>query len=846
MNSTLQKFGHFIIARRADGANVELRRTPSEVVFLAFDTSIKRLVELHVLTATAALNATDRSLIHGICKLATEVRRPSCMRVLETGEEEHTLYFSSNLSDGELAEDYVARRGALPQVTVFCLMQQFLDDLLSIPKLEDFVAYVSLANPLITTLEDSFLQLRIVDYRLSGPDAITHEDSRSVVSECCHLLFLLLTGQPFGGQNPDQIPALTSLPTNLRTTMRTALMGTDQASPFLDKFRDDVREAYSALVSNLQLRTSRRHIVVTESLQPKSQLKDVLLGQAPLDDLLNGRFEPVTGDEGSRHPFSIPSINPKTEQPITVHLLPPSGIVPKDEYEAVPLQMWRFDPDKHPNILRSLSVWENPAWTFLTEEREPGFSLGRLMAERITLNPPEVLAILRQVRCGLDQAMECGVRSADLHPSNLMLKVGKGGPTQSREFERLMQKRLDAWPPFLVKLRTHMTMRSLYEPPLVELPEGSTIGDLHLAERELRHRAFLGLAVYLLTGERQGGTSPTFSEAVPESLASYLRTCLEPTRQFDRAPSPTEFVEAFEQHMAQSSPEGRGIAAIMAAGGASGGEVENAGAISDFDDDFSEDDGDSKKTAAPNYLLTGSTSRKSFNVAPLPEPRQTVPGRMGMYLWAATVLVLALVVRFVVFSSGHSAATESAHPGEVPSVAAARSTTAPVVAARFSSAPDVSALTSLAVKTASLTPPSKPVSTAGMAGSEPSTPSASNLPVSHDNLAASTAPASKLVSTTTVASAPKPTTAPAPASQSTASASPPSKPSNAPAASEPPHPAAPASKEPSETPITIKKAIVPSNKEVGEAKKGGSNTAPSSDGKPATVDLVDGSGGRFR
>jgi hypothetical protein len=54
-------------------------------------------------------------------------------------------------------------------------------------------------------------------------------------------------------------------------------------------------------------------------------------------------------------------------------------------YEAVPLQMWRFNPERHPNILRSLSLWESPEWTFLTEEREPGFTLSRLMAERITL-----------------------------------------------------------------------------------------------------------------------------------------------------------------------------------------------------------------------------------------------------------------------------------------------------------------------------------------------------------------------------------------------------------------------------------------------------------------------------
>ncbi|MDB6073259.1 MAG: hypothetical protein JWO89_899, partial [Verrucomicrobiaceae bacterium] len=446
MEIPFEKFGPFIISRGPDGSNVELRRSQSEVVFLAFDARIKRLVELHVLTSSSTMSGSERAAILDVCRLATGASGASCMRVLEAGEEDQTIFFSSNLSDGELAEDYVTRRGALPPVTVFCLMLQFLDDLLRSPEFEQFVAHVSPANSLITTLEDSFLQLRVVDYRFARDSGTDKESgSRRVVAECCNLLFLLLTGQLFNGQNPDQVPALTCLPTNLRTSLRTALIDAQQASPSLERLRDDVREAYSALVSNLQMRTSRRHIVVTEALQPRSQLKEMLLEQIPLDELFNGRFEVVSGEESSLHPFSIPAINLKTDQTVTVHLLPPSGIVPRDQYEAVPLQMWRFNPDRHPNILRSLSVWENPAWTFLTEEREPGFSLGRLMAERITLNPAEVLAILRQVRASLDQAMECGVRGADLHPSNLMIKVGKGGTMQAREFERLMQKRIDAW-----------------------------------------------------------------------------------------------------------------------------------------------------------------------------------------------------------------------------------------------------------------------------------------------------------------------------------------------------------------------------------------------------------------
>ncbi|MDB6139075.1 MAG: hypothetical protein JWO94_2147 [Verrucomicrobiaceae bacterium] len=774
MNSTFEKFDRFLISRRADGSNVELRSSPAEVVLLAFDTILKRLVELHLLTSTQSLGAVGRAETLAHCRLATQVQGAACLRVLQAGEEDETVYFSCNLSEGELAEDYVARRGALPAVTVFCLMQQFVEDLLRTPKFDQLMAYMSLANPLVTTLEDSFLQLRIVDYHLAAPELDALGGSRRVVAECYHLLFLLLTGQPFEGQNPDQVPALTCLPTSLRSSMRAALIDADQASPHLEKLRDEVREAYASLVSNLQMRVSRRHIVVTDSLQPRSQLQEMLLEQVPLAELLNGRFEVLAGEDSSRHPFSIAAVNVKTEQPVTVHLLPPAGIVPRDQYEAVPLQMWRFNLERHPNILRSLSVWENPAWTFLTEEREPGFSVGRLMAERITLNPTEVIAVLRQVRAGLDQAMECGVRSADLHPSNLMLNVGKGGPTQAREFERLMQKRIDAWPPFLVKLRTHMTMRSLYEPPLVEFSDAEADRDLHLAERELRHCAFLGLAVYLLTGERQAGRDPDFGESVSEPLANYLHGALETARHSDRAPSPGDFVNAFELYMGQTGSEGRGIAAIMAASAVTGGEIEDAGTISDFDEDWSQDHEDAPPVAPPNYLLTGSSTRKSFNINPPPSPQKTILGRTGVYVWAASFLSLLVLVRLVLSGVGHSAVTEPPHAADTfPTTSAAKLSLSQAVAARFSSAPDVA---------------------------------------SHNS-----APANK------------------PALQPTPS----STPANAPlviglsVSSQ-------ASQEASESPITIKKAIVPSTKEVGDAKSEQEHKPAEEADKSPSVDVVDG------
>lgn len=647
---------------------MELQRAQDELVFLAFDARINRLVELHILKAGGSMSPVEKRSALERATLAADVRGASFPRILEAGEQDDVVFYASNLTDGEFLEDYVIRRGALPATTAFCLIQQLLEDLTAAAKkFARLTSHMKVSNPLVTTLEDAFLQLRIVDYGLSCKEPLDEEFSqRRVFVECCKLLFVMLTGQPYEGQNPDRFPVLTALPTNLRTNLRAALADPDQASPALERLRDDVREAYAAMVSSLQVRNSRKHIGLTDALQPVSQLQQVLLESVPVDELLKGRFTLAVGDEVRRYPFSIPAANSKTDQPVTVHLLPPSRIVDRNEMEAVPLQMWRFNAERHPNILRSLSLWENPEWTFLTEEREPGFPLSRLLAERGTLNPPEVLALLKQVRAGMDQAAECGVQVVDIHPSNLIFRIGKGGPMQAREFERLIAKRIDAWPAFTLKLRTHRTMRSLYEPLLAEPHEEAAQRDPHLAVRDYRCRSFVALATYLLTGERQVGATPSFSEAVPDTLATYMKECLAQQRSFGKAPTPGDFIAAFEQHMTLPESTGQGFAAIMNSERVAAEELESVGSVSDFDNEWSE---------SPGYLVGASSQKLSMN--PLPQPSAgAARGLLGMAVTALIAIILAVLAWLFLFS-GDSKPETADHAPSTPAKPAAATPATP-------------------------------------------------------------------------------------------------------------------------------------------------------------------------
>ena len=627
-----------MIARTTGQQPVRLSRSPDEVTFLAFDASIKRLVELHVLGKGRPLDTGIRQTVLRRAREVALFRGPSFTRILDVGEDHGLAYYTSNLNDGEFAGDYVRRIGPPPPALVFALVHQLLEDLVRLKEQLQVVPSLRLDRVLVTTHEDAFLQLRLYDLALTARET-PEEGAARLVIEGCRLIFQLLTGKEHQGESPDLFPALTAVPMSLRTTMRGALSAGGVHAPVsLEKLKDDVREAHSALVSSIQARTSRKQLLVTPAFQPKSQIQEVLLESVPVETILGGRFEVVVDENFRRQPFSIPCVNAKSGQPVTVHLLPPSRIVDKSLYEAVPLQMWRFDPEKHPNILRSLSLWESPDWTFLTEEREPGFSLSRLLAERVCLNPAEVLVLLRQVHDGQEQAIECGVERLDLHPSGIFLRVGKNGHTQARECERLMQKRVDVWPPFVAKLRAHLTLRNLYEPPLVDKPEQGEHPETHLADRDYRHRVFVGLAVYLLTGERQTGGQPLFPETVPESLSSYLCECLEKSRQHGATPSPAEFLQRFEELM--NGPAVPDLLTRMRGAMVNIEEMESAGSVSDFEDDFdsSSHDDDSQTGTIPAKLKpVAYTSRRSSR------RRNSFP----FIELAAGLTVAALIVWFV-------------------------------------------------------------------------------------------------------------------------------------------------------------------------------------------------------
>lgn len=625
MMAKLENFGSLRVAHRSGGEPVQLTRSVNEVVFLAFDTAIKRLVELHLLGSGDTLDSVAKKFAFAQAQRFSHLEGASFTRILSVQETQGLVSYTSYLNDGEFITAYIQRRGPLLPTTAFALVLQLLDDVLQLGLQRRSVSRMHLDKVMMTTFEDAFLQLRVYDYDFSSPDV---EGDAVSVSQLCKLLFLMLTGDVYAGQHPDRFPILTSLPMALRTAMRASLMDPATAPTTLEKLRDCLREAFGALDGAINAKNLRKQRVVIAALQPRSELQDSLLENMQLHEILGNRFQATEAEAGRCYPFSLSCLNTKNQMPVTVQVLPSTRIVDRAEYQPASTEMWGAGADTQPNVLRCLSLWQGPEWTFLTEERVPGFPLSRLLAERVYLNPQEVAALLRQVVSGQIQAEKSGVPRLDLHPSNIMLCIGRDGPLMPREYDRLMEKRLDVWPNFRVKVRAHWTMRHFYEAPLVERAESMDA----LTDPHYQSLMVVALAAYLLTGQRAKRGAARFPETTPPLLADFIRECVEKSGTPEQLPLATSFVAQFESLMSATSPAIR-LAARLSAPKVDVSEMESVGSVSDFDNEWEREPTPVNK--APTVKISTVPPK-----AKVQSPRKVI----GWEICAAAALVMVAFV----------------------------------------------------------------------------------------------------------------------------------------------------------------------------------------------------------
>lgn len=578
MNSNPTQFGKYLLSHWSNGEIVPVSRSADEIIFLAFDCEMKRMVEIHVLKSVESTEDSFFGTTLDRVQAASKIEGKSLMQVLDAGMEDGMVYYATSINDGEPVAEYVKRCGRLAPSVAVSLMTQLVDDLASATGVfGNPLSGLSLEHAYMSLEEEIFLSLRVVDYGFSKNEStdIT-EQGRRVVQECSKLLFLLLTGEHYQNQELERSMVIAALPNSLRALMREALLSPQYSCASLEKMREDLREAYQSLVNNYLSRNLRKHLLVTEQNQPQSQLQKLLLAGMDFTGFFQGRYSfPPSSADLQHCPFSIEAVHVEKKLPVTLHLLPPSSIVDRAAYNAVPLEIWKFNPNKHHHLLRSLSVWETPSWTLITEERDAGFSLARLLAQRHALNPDEALIILKEVHAGLMEAAECGVSRVNLHPAHIQINT----PAVTDSVVNYIEKPLDTWPSLSIKLRTHTTMRSLYDAPVVS--QRVKENGEELTEVEFALRSLVALSLRLL-GAQKHGPDWYFENSVSSPLANYLRECSRGVTQNFSSMSLKDFLSRFENLLYGPESDTPGMAAIKAAAALRQEELKKSQSVTSF------------------------------------------------------------------------------------------------------------------------------------------------------------------------------------------------------------------------------------------------------------------------
>ena len=478
-------------------------RVSEEVVCLAFDLNTQSLVELHVLNSDPEKSPATHESFEDRTRTAMELSGPCFCQIIDVGEFEGMRYYATAVNDGEFLKDYVARMAPVDVPQALSLVIQLCDAVIEIEQHARLMRGLRLSNLLVCRIDESHIALRMLDLGLARAEGDTPVEQLAEIkmAELSQILFLLLSGTRYVGHQPAQVNSLAGLPANLKVLLRQTLdVGADpvtggSARPTrLSIFRDELTDSYGAVSQRITRSTAFRPIVAPPRLHPESMLIKQFFGDLDLEQQLGDRYRIIENPDPPLSPYARMAHDLQMDRETIVQFLPASRTLPMQHSQLVIQEMSRIKEDEHPNLIRCRGFWETDRLACIAEEPFNGFGLPLLLAERGgVLMPQEIIILLRQLNCAMDQA-----NSLELTPQALSVySIEVHFPNESRFRVRELRKRhVDFWPEFVLKLRCHATLESVVSMP----PSGRmrAVGDPD--PEWLAKMDFIGVAEYLVLG----------------------------------------------------------------------------------------------------------------------------------------------------------------------------------------------------------------------------------------------------------------------------------------------------------------------------------------------------------
>ncbi len=499
----LEQFARFLIAQRADRTPVTFSRVSEEVVCLAFDLNTQSLVELHVLNSVQEMTPATLESFEDRTRTAMELSGPCFCQIIDLGEFEGMRYYATAVNDGEFLKDYVARVAPVDVPQALSLVIQLCDAVIEVGHHARLLRGLRLSNLLVCRIDEAHIALRMLDLGLARAESETPVEQLAEIkmAELSQILFLLLSGTRYVGNEPSQVNSLAGLPANLKVLLRQTLdVGADPiggGAPRPDRlsvYRGELTDSYGAVSQRITRSTAFRPIVAPPRLHPESMLIKQFFGDLDLEEQLGDRYHIVENPDPPLSAYARMAQDLQMDRETIVQFLPAARTLPMQHSQLVIQEMSRIKEDEHPNLIRCRGFWETDRLACIAEEPLNGFGLPLLLAERGgALEPQEVIILMRQLNRAMRQA-----NSLDLIPQALsVFSLEVHFPNESRFRVRELRKRhVDFWPEFALKLRCHATLESVVSMP----PSGRmrALGDP--SPKWLAKMDFIGVAEILVVG----------------------------------------------------------------------------------------------------------------------------------------------------------------------------------------------------------------------------------------------------------------------------------------------------------------------------------------------------------
>ncbi len=534
-----ERFEHFVIMRRSDGALWELGRGAMGVTYKAFDSNLRADVALKVISSQYLHSETARHRFLREARAAASLRHPNVATVFHLGNAEGKFFYAMEYVEGETVEARLRREGPFSLDLALRITRQVTRALVAADRQKLVHRDIKPSNIMLVHEDDEdHLLVKVIDFGLAkslisaedqsltvssggfvgtphfaSPEQLEEKviDIRSdIYSMGATLWFMLVGHPPFQGSIASVIHQHLGQPLSpdvlvLFPHRVAALLVKMLAKKPEERFQSsaDLKKELDEILTDLQ--GAAPTIVYSGSTRAGTTVRSTSSSGFATGQLVRNRYQILGHSPFDQGLFKAKDL--QSNRIVGIRPLPLVVLSDTRRLDFVRQEVGRLRTVHHPNLLEVLGFESSDRMLFVICEWAKGFSLQELLRARGGLSWEETVRIARPFAKVLDFVSERHMLTGRISLHKIFIEV----PQASEEPTGLLRTPVSAWPPFIVKADALSLgkIENLAEPT-------QTVADP--VELELPHVQQLALLTY----ELLGGVKPVTSTGLPGSRLNPL------------------------------------------------------------------------------------------------------------------------------------------------------------------------------------------------------------------------------------------------------------------------------------------------------------------------------------